>query len=117
MNRLVIIGNGFDLAHGLPTGYCNFINWYWERVLNILSSTNNLNEVKFEDNLLFIRFAFKESSWLKANNEYKKVKNYSDLNKFVSKFSESYDPQYYKQYDRCRLNFNNNFFKIICDKH
>ena len=29
MNRLVIIGNGFDLAHGLKTSYANFINWYW----------------------------------------------------------------------------------------
>lgn len=30
MNRLVLIGNGFDLAHGLPTSYQDFINWYWD---------------------------------------------------------------------------------------
>lgn len=29
MNRLVLIGNGFDLAHGLKTSYEDFINWYW----------------------------------------------------------------------------------------
>ena len=29
MNRLVLIGNGFDLAHRLPTSYQDFINWYW----------------------------------------------------------------------------------------
>jgi hypothetical protein len=29
MNRIVLIGNGFDLAHGLPTRYEDFINWYW----------------------------------------------------------------------------------------
>lgn len=28
MNRLVIIGNGFDMAHGLKTSYMDFINWY-----------------------------------------------------------------------------------------
>ena len=28
MNRLVLIGNGFDLAHGLKTRYEDFINWY-----------------------------------------------------------------------------------------
>lgn len=28
MNRLVIIGNGFDLAHGLKTKYEQFIRWY-----------------------------------------------------------------------------------------
>ncbi len=31
MNRLVLIGNGFDLAHGLKTSYSDFINWYWEQ--------------------------------------------------------------------------------------
>lgn len=27
MNRLIIVGNGFDLAHGLKTGYADFL-WY-----------------------------------------------------------------------------------------
>ena len=31
MNRIVLIGNGFDLAHGLPTRYQDFIDWYWEQ--------------------------------------------------------------------------------------
>lgn len=30
MNRLVLIGNGFDLAHKLNTKYEHFIDWYWE---------------------------------------------------------------------------------------
>ncbi len=29
MNRIVIIGNGFDKAHGLATGYKDFIDSYW----------------------------------------------------------------------------------------
>ena len=33
MNRLVIIGNGFDMAHGLKTSYKDFINWYLEQRL------------------------------------------------------------------------------------
>ena len=36
MNRLVIIGNGFDIAHGLKTSYMDFINWYWNKRLNAL---------------------------------------------------------------------------------
>ena len=32
MNRLIIVGNGFDLAHGLKTKYSDFINWYWNFV-------------------------------------------------------------------------------------
>lgn len=31
MNRIVLIGNGFDLAHGLKTRYEDFINWYWDQ--------------------------------------------------------------------------------------
>ena len=34
MNRLIIIGNGFDLAHGLKTSYADFIDWYWEQRLD-----------------------------------------------------------------------------------
>ena len=29
MNRLILIGNGFDLAHGLKTKYEHFIEWFW----------------------------------------------------------------------------------------
>ena len=41
MNRLVIIGNGFDMAHGLKTSYKDFINWYWEQRLNVLLTENS----------------------------------------------------------------------------
>lgn len=30
MNRLILIGNGFDKAHGLATSYQEFIDWYWD---------------------------------------------------------------------------------------
>ncbi len=29
MNRIILIGNGFDLAHGLSTRYEDFVTWYW----------------------------------------------------------------------------------------
>lgn len=33
MNRLVLVGNGFDLAHGLKTSYRDFITDYWMRII------------------------------------------------------------------------------------
>ncbi len=33
MNRIILIGNGFDLAHGLKTSYKDFIRDYWEQVV------------------------------------------------------------------------------------
>ena len=41
MNRIILIGNGFDLAHCLPTGYENFIDWYWEERLMGFSMHNS----------------------------------------------------------------------------
>ena len=48
MNRLVIIGNGFDMAHGLKTSYMDFINWYWDRRVDAF--VGNISKVS-EDNL------------------------------------------------------------------
>lgn len=54
MNRLIILGNGFDLAHGLKTKYCDFIENYWlsikenridDKFIEFLPHTNN---VRFE---------------------------------------------------------------------
>ena len=36
MNRLILIGNGFDKAHRLPTGYVDFINNYWGHIISQL---------------------------------------------------------------------------------
>lgn len=52
MNRIVLIGNGFDLAHGLPTRYEDFINWYWEKRVD--SFTGNLTSIS-EDYLCSIK--------------------------------------------------------------
>lgn len=45
MNRLVIIGNGFDMAHGLKTSYMDFINWYWDqRVASFAGNNTKVSE-------------------------------------------------------------------------
>ena len=48
MNRLILIGNGFDLTHGLKTSYADFIEWYWEEWgKRLRSSTDKLVEDHF----------------------------------------------------------------------
>ena len=44
MNRIIIIGNGFDLAHGIPTSYKNFINWYMDEWVQKLRSCHQRRE-------------------------------------------------------------------------
>ena len=31
MNRIILVGNGFDLAHNLHTSYNDFMDWYWSQ--------------------------------------------------------------------------------------
>ena len=64
MNRIVLIGNGFDLAHGLPTRYEDFINWYWDQRYIGFSEIHNsvskdiLCEFKLEDPYIWSRFYY-----------------------------------------------------------
>lgn len=50
MNRLILIGNGFDLAHNMKTSYSDFLFWYFK------SSFQNIdNSGCYEDKLMRIR--------------------------------------------------------------
>lgn len=43
MNRIILIGNGFDLAHGLHTSYANFIEGYFDSIrLKLGRCTSNI---------------------------------------------------------------------------
>lgn len=43
MNRIVLVGNGFDLAHGLKTRYEDFINWYCDQ--RVYGFFGNLSDI------------------------------------------------------------------------
>ena len=61
MNRIILIGNGFDLAHGLPTSYGNFMDWYWnEWKIKLVSSSVNT----IQDNLCEFTLLGKGNTWL-----------------------------------------------------
>ena len=49
MNDLYLIGNGFDLAHGLKTSYNDFLLWYLKRSISRFSPNKH-----FEDDLLIV---------------------------------------------------------------
>ena len=50
MNRIIIVGNGFDLAHGVKTSYKDFIEWYFGKVVEKLK-----RDYYYEDELLEVR--------------------------------------------------------------
>lgn len=64
MNRIVLIGNGFDLAHGLKTKYEHFIDWYWKdwgkRLLYSLNKTetDGLCSFKIKESVKLANWAY-----------------------------------------------------------
>lgn len=50
MNRIIIVGNGFDLAHGVKTSYKDFIEWYFGKVVEKLKW-----KYYYKDELLEVR--------------------------------------------------------------
>lgn len=61
MNRIILIGNGFDLAHGLPTSYADFIDYYWEKWGKRLQGGYLGDELK--DNLCSISQKGEQQPW------------------------------------------------------
>ena len=109
MNKLIIVGNGFDLAHGLPTSYEHFIDDFWKNIkYNFLKK-----EIK---KLVFIR-----ESHL-GFFDYNQINNYKDIVKNLQKHSKEYEYFYYKKDNSCYTSrgrqepifkFENDFFKLI----
>lgn len=103
MNRLVIVGNGFDLAHGLPTGYCDFINSYWENIF-----TNKYeNILKHEDDLLTLQINILSINHLKALENFRAIRTFTQFLSFLQELN------YYGVRLNYNLEFKNNFFQII----
>lgn len=66
MNRLILIGNGFDLAHGLKTSYKDFIHTYMHRCFQ-----SAFDHMAYEDPLIkikrtsyFLRDAKQRFNWV-----------------------------------------------------
>lgn len=46
INRIILIGNGFDLAHDKKTSYTDFIKYYWfNRIQNIYNDQRKSNDI------------------------------------------------------------------------
>jgi hypothetical protein len=82
MNRLVIVGNGFDLAHGLPTKYSDFIDDYWKSVCDTNGTKAIIND-KDEFVTIICKFGYTYNS-----SEYSAIdnlKSYDELKNFIER--------------------------------
>ena len=92
MNRIIIIGNGFDLAHGLKTSYANFIDWYWEKRIKDLKNEHT-NES--DDGLckLVMKYFGSWSDYYKSAITFKRLKDIDILNN-IRKDRNQFDISY-----------------------
>lgn len=93
MNKLFIIGNGFDLAHGYPTSYTHFVRWIWNNIhrdpsnvkfRRLLSINPELNFLRqYEDKVSQIN-CYKD--FLEDFNKYKNTKHNIQYNKITARY-------------------------------
>lgn len=116
MNRLVILGNGFDLAHGLPTSYCDFINNYWLKIFVKINDGKSC-----EDDFFEFDFKFKNYSRPKALKDLSEINNYIDLKEFVRQYeymsNSSHEREWNESLNNCKISVKNIFFEGLCIKN
>ena len=101
MNRIILIGNGFDLAHGLPTSYKNFIDWYWDEWENRLRNSEKRKE---EDVLCSFRLGGDDKSFKDFFERFKTRFENATKSSFFSEL---------KSISTCVIEYSL-FFKHIC---
>lgn len=116
MNRLIIIGNGFDLAHGLPTSYKDFIDDYWKSVAGQFDEENYKST--YPDDFIEVNYSIMSMYFEQAKGRIKEVRTYVDFKNFINeyKIGTKNNPYQYGDENACELVFKNIFFEIICEK-
>lgn len=92
MNRIILIGNGFDLAHGMKTSYQDFLDDYWKSTI-----------ASIKESQLSKRFENDEFTIDRSPSEFVRGDTYKDLKKAL------------KEQDS-RINYKNKFLEILTDK-
>jgi hypothetical protein len=111
MNKLILVGNGFDLAHGLPTSYRNFIDDIWKNLATNHSDPELSKIFELGDDL--VRFLLK-----------KNIENFNDFDTLMNT-SVSSDISYRRDIlfaenkflKRVLLKVKNDFFTLINSKN
>ncbi|MBW2960911.1 AbiH family protein [Mesonia aestuariivivens] len=79
MNRIILIGNGFDLAHGMKTTYKDFLDSFWSNKINNIKNT--FQGRIFEDEDILIKNV--PTHLISECSNYQEIK--STLNNYGSK--------------------------------
>jgi hypothetical protein len=77
VRKLLLIGNGFDLAHELPTKYTDLLDWWVRRKITDLDNIQSNDS--FDDRFIEITKAFKNDAHLHVFPSDRSIENYPSL--------------------------------------
>lgn len=107
MNRIVLVGNGFDLAHGLKTSYKDFIEWYWREWGKQLRISQKRVE---SDRLCSFRLRDPDLSWTNAlHHKFQLINQLIPFDGYELVKKVKLNPEI------CDFSFKGLFFQKICD--
>jgi len=92
MNRIILIGNGFDLAHEMRTSYQHFIDDYWKNATSVIRNVHHNRPFENEE----FKIQNSPGGFLSENN-------YKSLMESLQNFKTNID-------------YKNKFLKIITEK-
>jgi hypothetical protein len=113
MNRILLIGNGFDLAHKLKTGYSDFINDFWEKekekVIHNLQIDPMEKNYFYKDDVVEVKSHYQIQ---KSNTNGETLKGYKWFQQLPSLSIHSHDGIEHSN----KVSYINNFLYTITDK-
>jgi hypothetical protein len=109
MNRLILVGNGFDLAHGFKTSYKDFIFWYLDSCLRGAGKTS---QEQYEDVFIHVKPS-SDSNQITLLNSYFKTGISAGLfeKKAFNKFFNIYGGEFITD-DEILKSFENDYYTI-----
>jgi len=110
MNRIILIGNGFDLAHNLETSYKQFIDNFWKETIADFKNPEKRGNDIFENIMLSINII------LPIHTQYlQEIQSYNDFTAYFEKEKE-FSMRYATDKKKMSISFKNRFLKIITEK-
>lgn len=130
MNRLILLGNGFDLAHGMKTSYKDFIEHVWFGIYKDLEYEARKGAVRytsefliFEDGNNLVEITYSDIGYNHINGylEIRSIHDYFDINIPKDDISASVYSKYIKDLiigvTQIGCEYKNSFFKIMTNNY
>lgn len=103
MNRLILIGNGFDLSHGLKTSYIDFVTNYFKNAIKEF-----LEKKHYCDELFELSY---ENSYRYTNKEIGEFQNFEDIKNCLATFQRGGST-----IPKVNFKFHSKFFENLFEK-